>query len=69
MSGPHPDEAGRDRAYKVGISVGLEQASVLLMDRAVQGFKTLNPYAEELRRLALDLKKKSDAAHPGVRKP
>ncbi len=66
MSEPHPDEAGRDRAYKVGISVGLEQASNHLMGRALEAFKNADPMSGELRRLSVLLKKLSDDAHPGV---
>lgn len=68
MSQPHPDEAGRDRAYKVGISVGLGQAAGTLMERALDAFKNSNDMAPELRRLSVLLKKMSDDAHPGVPK-
>lgn len=68
MSEPHPDEAGRDRAYKVGISIGLEQASGTLMARALEAFKNADSMASELRRLSVLLKKMSDDAHPGVPK-
>lgn len=68
MSEPHPDEKGRDRAYKVGISVGLSQASGILMERAVKAFQDADQIAAELRRISVHLKKLSDDAHPGVPK-
>lgn len=69
MSEPHPDEEERNRAYKVGISVGLDQASHLLMDKSVSAFKRGDAMAVELRKLSIELKRLSDGAHPGTRKP
>lgn len=66
MSQPHPDEEGRDRAYKVGISGGLKQASGVLMERALKAFKDADPMAAELRRLSVHIEKMSADAHPGV---
>lgn len=54
-----------DNAYKLGISVGLEQASNLLLEIATMLFTTENDErATQLRAISKDLKNKSNVAHP-----
>lgn len=69
MSEPHPYEEDLNRSYQVGIYTGLDQAAAFLMREATKAFENGGRDAENLRRLSVELKKRSDAAHPGVKKP
>lgn len=54
------------RNHNVGISVGLDRASQLLMDASVHNFvKGMDTVASILREHATTLKSASDKAHPG----
>lgn len=58
-----------NRSYQVGISVGLDQASNILMTKATCLFASgLDELASRYRDLARELKKLSDMAHPGAPK-
>lgn len=63
------EEDALDRSYKVGISSGLEQAANFVMEEATTLFAVGNDEdARRLRRIAHELKKRADKAHPGVPK-
>ena len=53
-------------SYQLGISEGLKDASVYLMDIAKKKFGLFQDNAEEIRLYAKELMKKSEKSHPGV---
>ncbi len=69
------DEELEDRlnhSYKLGISSGLEQAANLVLEKAIAYFKVHNhecdEFASRYRDIADELRKLSQAAHPGASK-
>lgn len=67
MSEPHPYEDDLNRSYQVGIYAGLGQASGFLLNLAVEAFKNGEPEAGRFKRIADELSRMSEKAHPGVK--
>ncbi len=57
-----------NHTYKLGISSGLEQASLMVLAKAVECFEQCNDARDDeamlLRQLSNELKQRSDDAHP-----
>lgn len=64
MSEPAENEEELNRSYQVGISVGLEQAASYLMELAIEDFKRSGYDSNLLKKISIELNKRSDAAHP-----
>lgn len=66
MSEPEENQKELNEAYELGASAGLEQASGVVLERAMEAFLSKQPEATMLRGLSDKLKKLAEKRHPGT---